>query len=87
MKTYVVIRKGCCLKGIIEEKIGAKVKLTDEKAISMSGKVQLLKDYELVSKNEQELIQENAQLLKQIESLTAELDEATKPDKKDKKAK
>lgn len=74
--------KGCCLKGIIQEKVGAKVKLTDAKAKAMSGKVQLLKDYELNSKTEQELIKENAKLLKQVETLTAELDEATKPVKR-----
>lgn len=81
-KMYVVIMPGTCLKGIEEEEVGAKVKLTDKKAKAMSGKVQLLKDYELVGKTEQELLKENANLLKQVEKLTAELDEATKPDRK-----
>lgn len=87
---YVVIRKGCCLKGITEEKIGTKVDLTDEQAKSKSGKVELLKDYQLSSKSEQELIKANAklskqvgELTKQVEELTAQLDEATAP-KKDK---
>ena len=74
--------RGCCLKGIIEEEVGAKVDLTDDKAASMSGKVRLLKDYEKVGKTEQELIKENAKLSKQVAELTEQLDEATKPDKK-----
>lgn len=72
----------CCLKGITEEEIGAKVSLTDEKAASMVGKVRLLKDYEDQSKSEQELIKENANLTKQVAELTAQLDDATKPDEK-----
>lgn len=82
MKSYIVIRKGCCLKGITESNVGDRVKLTDGKALSMSGKVQLLKDYELTSKSEQELIKENAKLLKEVKELTEQLDEATKPTKK-----
>lgn len=83
---YVVIRKGLCLKGLTEEKIGTKVDLTDEKAKSVSGKVELLKDYQLSSKSEQELIKEKAKLTKQVAELTAQLDEATAPksSKKDK---
>lgn len=82
LKQYVVVMKGTCLKGIKEEKVGTKVKLTDAKAKAMSGKVQLLKDYELTSPSEQELIKENAKLLKQVKELTEQLDEATKPTKK-----
>lgn len=81
-KKYVVVMKGCCLKGITEEEVGTKVNLTDEKAQAMSGKVKLLKDYELTGKDEQELIKENAKLLKQVKELTEQLDEATKPPKK-----
>lgn len=81
-KKYVVVMKGCCLKGITEEEVGAKVDLTDDKAQAMSGKVQLLKDYEITGKTEQELIQENAKLIKQVAELTESLDEATKPNKK-----
>lgn len=81
-KEYIVVMKGCCLKGITEEKVGEKVMLSDTKALGMSGKVKLLKDYEMTSKTEQELIKENAKLTKQVEELTAQLDEATKPDAK-----
>ena len=83
-KDYIVIMKGCCLKGIKEEEVGAKVRLSDEKAVSMSGKVQLLKEHELSSKSEQELIKENKSLAKQVAELTEQLDEATKPKGKDK---
>lgn len=81
-KEYIVIMKGCCLKGITEEKIGARVFLTDDQARSKVGKVKLLKDYEMTSKSEADLIKENAKLLKQVEELTAQLEEATKPAKK-----
>ena len=87
-KMYIVVKSNCCLKGIKEEEIGAKVKLTDEKAASMAGKVRLLEEHEAQGKTEQELTKENVQLKKQVEELaaqvedlTAQLDEATKPAK------
>ena len=88
-KAYIVADSTCCLNGIRAEKVGTKVKLTDEKAASMVGKVRLLKDHEATGKSEQELIKENSKLTNQVEELaaqvedlTAQLDEATKPDKK-----
>ena len=68
-KDYIVTKKGCCLKGIKEEEVGAKVKLTDEKAKAMSGKVELMKGYQKSGPSEQELIKANAKLLKRVEEL------------------
>ena len=69
MKDYIVIKKGCCIKTGQEEEIGAKVKLSDEKAAGLVNKVELLKDYQLAGKTEQELIKENAKLSKRIKQL------------------
>lgn len=73
---YIVTKMGVCLKGIVEEEVGAKVSLTDEKAAGMVGKVRLLKDYENDSRAENELAEANAkikELTKQVEDLTAAL--------------
>lgn len=69
MKEYIVTKKGCCIKTGQEEEIGAKVKLSDEKAAGLVNKVELLKDYQLAGKTEQELIKENAKLSKRVKQL------------------
>lgn len=70
-KNYIVIKRGVCLKGIIEEELNAKVDLTETKAGAMVGKVRLLEDYEADAKPD-------AELAKTREALKAERDEGGK---------
>lgn len=44
-KKYIVVQKGCCLKGTEETKIGTTVSLTDEQAANKVGKVRLLDEH------------------------------------------
>ena len=61
---YIVIKRGVCLKGIIETDLDSIVELTDKKAAGMVGKVRLLKDYEYDNKGSADLKKEVAKLNK-----------------------